>query len=195
MWGWGHRGNNAACLALAGFQYFPCYLQANWALLVQILGWVILCMFLDPVGLSNKLSCEAGSFSHPRSYHSPHRFLQPEVLRLYFPALEPWVVWSVSFPSCSGLSTHRCEAASYRLAKCPLGPSCPCLPLLPVWMSVSSLIPWLLHFHTVKFSSSSGYFFVSVVVLRLVVRGGKMYLCMPPSWPEVLGVFSKIYNM
>ena len=26
----------------------------------------------------------------------PHRFLQPEVLRLYFPGLEPWVVWSVS---------------------------------------------------------------------------------------------------
>ena len=29
---------------------------------------------------------------------------------------------------------------------------------LPVWMDVSSLTPWLLDFHTVRFSGSSGYF-------------------------------------
>ena len=34
------------------------------------------------MGLSNKLSYEAGSFSHR---HNPHRILQPEVLKLYFP--------------------------------------------------------------------------------------------------------------
>ena len=48
--------------------------------------------------LSYELSCEAGSFSHCLN---PHRFLQPETLRLSFPTLEPWVAWSVSFPSCS----------------------------------------------------------------------------------------------
>ena len=37
-------------------------------------------------------------------------------------------------------------------------PSCLCLPLLPVWMNVSSLSPWLLEFHTVWFSVSSGCF-------------------------------------
>ena len=37
---------------------------------------------LGPVGLSNELSCELGSFS---SHHNAHRFLQPEVLRLSFP--------------------------------------------------------------------------------------------------------------
>ena len=31
-------------------------------------------------------------------------------------------------------------------------------PLLPVWMNVSSLSPWLLDFHIVRFSVSSGYF-------------------------------------
>ena len=29
-------------------------------------------------------------------------------------------------------------------------------PLLPVWMNVSALIPWLLDFHTVQFSCTSG---------------------------------------
>ena len=37
-------------------------------------------------------------------------------------------------------------------------PSCPSLPLLPVWMNVSSLTPWLSDFHTVQFSDSSGCF-------------------------------------
>ena len=37
-------------------------------------------------------------------------------------------------------------------------PSCPSPPLLPVWMNVSSLSPWLLDFHTVRFSVSSGCF-------------------------------------
>ena len=50
------------------------------------------------MGLSNELSCEAGSFSHPLN---PHRFFQSEVLRLYFLALEPWVLQSVSLLSCS----------------------------------------------------------------------------------------------
>ena len=50
------------------------------------------------MGLSNKLSCEAGSFSH---HLNPHRFFQSDDLRLYCPMLEPWVVWSVLLPSCS----------------------------------------------------------------------------------------------
>ena len=55
------------------------------------------------MGLSTEHSCEAGSFS---CGHNPHRFLQPEVLRLYFPALEPWIAWSVLLPSCSSLFIH-----------------------------------------------------------------------------------------
>ena len=37
-------------------------------------------------------------------------------------------------------------------------PSCLSLPLLQVWMSVFSLTLWLLNFHTVQFSVSSGCF-------------------------------------
>ena len=56
------------------------------------------------MGLSNKLSCEAGSFSLHRL--NPHRFFQSEVLRLYHPTLEPWVVQSVWLPSCSSQFIH-----------------------------------------------------------------------------------------
>ena len=45
------------------FSHFPHYPQINWALPVLIPGWVGLCTFYNPVGLSKKLSCEAGSFS------------------------------------------------------------------------------------------------------------------------------------
>ena len=78
---------------------FPHYPQSNRALLVLIPGWVGLCTFEDPVGLSNELPCEAGSFSC--CCLNPYRFLQSEVLRLYFPMLGPWIVWSVSSPSGS----------------------------------------------------------------------------------------------
>ena len=37
-------------------------------------------------------------------------------------------------------------------------PGCLSLPLLPVWIQVSSLSPWLSDFHTVQFSVSSGCF-------------------------------------
>ena len=101
-------------------------------------------------------------------------------LRLYFPALEPLVAWSASLPHCSsrfiyarmwghGVSQllhcmphsticHLAGSTSRRLAASPLHPGCPFAPLLPVWMSVSSLSPWLSDFHAVRFSVSSGCF-------------------------------------
>ena len=56
----------------------------KWIVAFQMLirTWVGLCTFQDPVGPSNGLCCKTGSFSH---CHNPHRFLLPEVLRLYFP--------------------------------------------------------------------------------------------------------------
>ena len=50
------------------------------------------------MGLSNELSRETGSFFRCLNRR---RFSQSEVLRLYFPALEPWVAQSVSLPTCS----------------------------------------------------------------------------------------------
>ena len=111
------------------------------------------------MGLSNDLSFEAGSFSHQ---HNCHRFFQSEVLRLYFPALEPWVEWSVLLPSCCSwlICMQMWDCLLHQLLPCcesPL-PSCPSPPILLVWMNVSSLTPWLLDFHTVRFSVSSGCF-------------------------------------
>ena len=40
-----------------------------------------------------------GVFSRCRL--NPHRCFQSEALRLYFPVLETWVVWSVLLPHCS----------------------------------------------------------------------------------------------
>ena len=89
-------------------------------------------------------------------------------LRLYFPELEPWVAQSALLPHHSsrfiyaqmwgrrvcqpqpGLpcSTIRYLAGSACrcLATCALHPGCPSPPLLPVWMNVSSLYPWLSDF-------------------------------------------------
>ena len=142
------------------------------------------------MGLSNDLSCEAGSLSCCRP--NPHRCFQSEKLQLYFPALEPWVAQSALLPplflpvylctnvgpwgathrpACPvlchsesgplGLSVHKCRASGsasgqtacpIRPTLCqsqsrhsnasPLGPGCPSLPLLPVWMHVSFLSTW-----------------------------------------------------
>ena len=134
-----------------------------------------MCTFWDPVGLSNELSCMAGSLSH---HHNPHRILQPEVLKLSAPMLEPWVAGPVSLPSYSSWVIHMqmwdhpvhqpplclLHSASCHLASHPLHPSFPSLPLLPVWMNVS-LTSWLSDFHTVRFSGSSGYSLVLNLLL------------------------------
>ena len=84
--------------------------------------------------------------------------------------LELWVAWSViwSTSCCLALQLQLCllcstichlaGSASCCLAMSPLRPDCPSLPLLQIWMNVSSLSPWLLDFHTVRFSGSSGCF-------------------------------------
>ena len=121
-------------------------------------------MFSDPVGPSNKLSCETGSFSH---LHNPHSLLQPEVLRLYFSTPEPWVSWSVLLPSCSSWFictrmwdqlvrwplTCQPQSTSPRLAASPLCPAAP-----PTSLDVSSLTPRLSDFQTVQFSGSFSCF-------------------------------------
>ena len=73
-----------------------------------------------------------------------------------------------------GLSTHKCGtirstshclagsaryclvlSAHHHLAASTLHPACPSPPLLPVWMNVSSLTPWLSDFHRVQFYGNS----------------------------------------
>ena len=151
------------------FSNFLCYPQVKGSLLVLIPWQVGLCTFQEPVSLTNELYCEAGTFSH---HHNPHRFLQPEVLRLYFPTLESWVAWSVLLPSCSSQFIHKQmwdlpvhqplprlpRGSSHSLATSVFHPGCLSPPLLPVQMNVSSLTLWLSDFYIVRFSGSSGVF-------------------------------------
>ena len=142
------------------------------------------------MGVSNEFSCEACSLSH---HFNPHRFFQSEVLRLYFPLLEPWVVWSVSLLSCSSwfihmqmwavcsINRHLVLSSSCCLAVSPLRPGYPSLPLLLVWMNSSSLTPWLLDFHTVRFFGSSGWFLFLNLLLSffwLCKEAQCIYVCL-----------------
>ena len=96
--------------------------------------------------------------------------------------VEPSVAQSALLPSCSSwfICTHMwdhvlCQlppatsptpqSSSCRFAMSPLCPCCLSPPLLLVRMNVSSLTPWLLDFHTVWFSGSSGY----ILLLNLLL--------------------------
>ena len=57
----------------------------------------------------------------------------------------------------------------------------------PVCMNMTSLILWLLDFHTTWFYDDPGWYLLSslVVIFAVVVQGGKLCLLTPPSWPEI----------
>ena len=138
------------------------------------------------MGLSNRLSCEAGSFS---CHLNPHRCFQSEVLRLHFPALGPWVAClsrSPVVPPC--LSAQDCGTATPPAATLPrvLSTWQPSPPFLPVQVNVSSLSPWLLDFHSVFWQFWLFFVFKLVVVLLLVVPGGSVCVPTPPPCLEVL---------
>ena len=117
--------------------------------------------------LSQDLSCEVGNFSHCRQ--SPQVF-SISGLRLYFPMLEPSVVESFTqstsyclIGQAAALPTLLHNPQPHLVLQPPpclesSPPSCPSPPLLKVWMNVSFLSPWLLDFHTLRFSVSSGCF-------------------------------------
>ena len=130
------------------------------------------------MGLSNELSCEAGSFS---CHHSPHKCFQSEV-RGFISPLEPWV---------AGLS--RPQLSLPVDPQTNVGPPAPPAAALPrvlstrlpvsappaVWVSVSALSPWLLDFHTVRFAGSSGCFLflnLSLSFFRLCEEAQRVYL-------------------
>ena len=150
------------------------------------------------MGPSNKLSCEAGSFSCCLNLH---RFSPPEVLKPYFPLLEPWVVQSVSVSrlsacKCGTIPSSRLHLAHLVLQPLPFCksflPSCPSLPLLWVWINVSSLTPWLSDFHSARFSVSSDCFLFLNLLLSffwLCKEAQCMYLCLH------LGQKSDIYGV
>ena len=85
-------------LLSASFQSLPPLPTIKFGLLVLIPVWVGLCTFWDPVGLSNKLSCEAESFS--RYCLNRYRSFKSEAFEVLFTWLDPWPARPVSVPSC-----------------------------------------------------------------------------------------------
>ena len=122
---------------------------------------------LGPCGSLNKLSCEAGSFSccclNPQGVFSqrfealfPHTgTLGCEVCLLVHQLLPRLVSCSFACPTPQSATLLGPPAAALQRV---LSTQLPSPPLLRVWMDVSSLSPWLLDFHTVRFSVSSGCF-------------------------------------
>ena len=63
------------------------------------------------------------------------------------------------FPRAGALGCAVCCWVRLLLTCCKSSPpSCQSLPLLQVWVNISSFSPWLLDFHTVQFSVSCGCF-------------------------------------
>ena len=81
------------------------------------------------MGLSNNLSCEAGSLLLPPQ---PPGALSIRGLRLYFPELEPWVAWSALLPAICPvyLCANVGRQGATRCSACPIlrhsesGPLC-----------------------------------------------------------------------
>ena len=120
---------------------------------------------------------------------NPYRFLWPEVLRLCFPMLEPWVVWSLLLLSYSSWSSAHKSGTTWSATTS-------LLPVLSALAAVSApstslnecffFKSWLSDFHTVWFSGSSGYFvFLNFLLSFFACVRRQSVSPMPASWLEV----------
>ena len=158
------------------FSHFSHYPQANWALLVLILGGGDCVrsrtLMVSPRNSPVKLGISPMAASTPTSvfnqrlwgFISPqwnpglHSLCNPHVVP---PGLSARKCGTARSTSCCLIWSARWRppwASSRLLAMSPLHPGYSFLLLPPVWMNVSSLTPWLLDYHTVRFSVSSGCF-------------------------------------
>ena len=147
------------------------------------------------MGLSNELSCEVGSFFH---HHNPHRFFSVRGFEALFPhagtlgcvvCLAPQLFLSVYLHTNMGLpglpATISPALVLQPLPCCESSP--PRLPIsaLPTGMDecffFNSLVVRLSY--SLIFWQFSLFFVFKFVFVLLVVRGGTVYLPMPPSWP------------
>ena len=188
MSGRGPRGNSATCLALGRlsvtsaathkkFEPFWFWFLGAWFCVRSRTPWVS--PTNSPVRLivSPAASTPTGFFSErfwgfifPCWNSRLLLYLAPQLFLLVY------LLTNVGPPALPATASPAPSSTCY-LAAHPLCPRLPVCPLLPVWMNVSSLSPWLLDFQTVQFSGSSGYFFVFkfFVVLLLFVQGLTTY--------------------
>ena len=161
MWGSDKRENSAICSALTSLSVtsptthkqigpFWCWFPGGWVCAHSRTLWVSPSNSPLRIGISLAAATPTG-FYHQRFWGFISLCWNPGLCGL-----------SSSLIVHPGLSACECRTApssSCHLAlPHPLHPGCWSLPFLPVWMNVSSLTPWLLDFHTVRLSGSSGYF-------------------------------------
>ena len=188
VWGRGPTGSNGPCLALCRLSVtspathkeigpFWCWFPG---------GWVGVCMLWDPVGLSNKLSCESGSFSC--CCLNPHRCFQSEVWGFISPCWSPGFVLCLTPQSFllvylyANTGPPRSPAAAFLRvlsARMPVSAPPTCLGECFFFNSLVVRLPYSSIFWQFWF------FIFKCVVLLLVVQGGKVYPPMPSSWLEV----------
>ena len=143
--------------SLPVFSHSLPYPQSNWALLVLIPEWMGSCMFGTPwvsprkspvrLGVSPAASTPTGVFNQWFEALFPHAgALGCMVCRLVPQVLphRPVAAWPALFHNPP--PRWLCQPPPYHESSLP---GCPSPPLLLVWVSVSSLFPWLSDFHTV----------------------------------------------
>ena len=94
--------------------------------------------------------------------------------------------WDTSLLKCPSQflsTTHACGTAC-SMSPCLFTSLC----LLPFWMNVASLIPWLSNFHIARFSDNSGWYLLYSWVVIFAVVVWRVKPCLPTlaSWLEVL---------
>ena len=198
--GEGLRGSNGACSALCLFSVTPSATHNQigplWCCFPS--GWV--CARSRPLWVSPWTLLWGWKFL-PLPLQPP-RVFSIRGLRLYFLELEPWLWGLLRSPAVPpSLSAGECGTTPSTI-RCLAGSASPCLlhilsaplplsapPTSPV--NVSSLSPWLLDFHTIQFSVSSGCFLFLNLLLSffwLCEEAQCVYLCLH------LGQKSEKYN-
>ena len=185
--------------SLLAFSHFLHYAQANWALLVlifQVGGFVYI---LGPCGSLQWTLLWVWEFlplPHPPQVFSVRGFWG-FISQCWNPELPCLSCSPVVPPSLSSCKCGATRSASCHLTHCspPAAPLprvlfTPATHLLPTsldkWFFFNSLVVRLLY-SSIFWQFWLFFVFKFVVVLVLVVQGGRVYLPTPPSWPEISG--------
>ena len=168
MWGRGPLGSNGVYSTLCQISVTPsathkqigpfwCCFLSEWACVHFRAPWVSpmnppVRLGVSPAAASTPMGVFSQRFEVLFPYagtlscvvcHSIHQLLPRQPAEaLPAPLHNPPPRWVVQLPPCRKFSLLGCPSPS----------------LLPVWMNVSSLSPWLSDFHTVRFSVRSGLF-------------------------------------
>ena len=196
MWGRGQRGSNLAFLALSWLSVtspashkqigpFWYWFPGGWVCVHSRTLWVSLINSLVRLRVSPTTTTPTDFYSQRFwGFISPH----------WNPGLQGLSCFPVVPPDLSECKCGTAQSSSHYLATHPVHPGCPSPPLLPVWMNISSLTPWLLDFQTVWFSDSSGYcLFLNLLSFFWLWEEAKcIHTCLHLGW-KFLSLFFKLH--